>query len=160
MLNFLLVRIYFCWPVFYTDTSGNFSSAGAGWLCPAGLKLEKGAWWGVWERSHTRNPTAAQNWVYFRFRDNSTLMKSPARGERVCMSMSLPHTSVLRVDFVLDEGKYQKAEYLTPIFFKTSWMRSYKLAFWSHDTDYCRAQHNGASSSFYTVRHKLKISLN
>lgn len=106
MLHFSLVRIYFYWLVFYADTSGTFSSAGAGWLCTAGLKLERGAWGGgwaeecdwVWERSCTRNHTARQKWVYCRqFRDN-TCSEIPCLGWRVCISSPLPHVSVLRMD--------------------------------------------------------------
>lgn len=156
MLNFSLVRVYFYWLAFYTDASGTFSSAGVGWLCAAGLKLGKEPGWGVWETSHTRNPTATQTWVCCRFRGNTYSDEIPCLGWKGLYFFAITAWLCVKNRYILDEDKYQKAEYLTPIFCKTFWLRSFKLAFWSHDTNYCRAQQNGAGLTIYAVRNESR----
>lgn len=98
MLHFLLARIYFYWLVFYTDTSGTFSSAGVGWLGTAVLKLQKGAWLGsLGKVPQPGIPQQHKN----KFAVGPEIlipMKSPTWGERVCISSPLPHGSVLRID--------------------------------------------------------------
>lgn len=98
MLHFLLVRIYFYWLVFYTDTSGTSSSARVGWLGSAVLKLQKGAWLGSLGKvpqpgipQQHKNEFAVGSEILI-------LMKSPTWSERVCTSLPLPHGSVLRID--------------------------------------------------------------
>ena len=99
MLHFSLVRAYFYWLVIYTDTSGTFSSAGAGWLCTAGLKPRERSLAGGSGKGPT--PGTLQQ-CKNKFTVGSgiilTLMKSFAWGERVCISSPLPHGSVLRID--------------------------------------------------------------
>lgn len=159
MLHFSLVSIYFYWLVFYPDTWGTFSSVGAPWLCTAGLKLEKGAWLGGLGKVPHQEPTAMQKQVYCRFRGNTYSDEIPCLGWKGLYFFAVTTCLCVKNRFILDEDKYQKAEYLTPIFFRTFWLRSFKLALWSHDTNYCRAQQNGDSSTVYAVRNKSeKIS--
>lgn len=97
--------------------------------------------------------------VYRRFRDDTYSDKISCLGWKGLYLFAIMAWLCVKNRLILDEDKYQKSECLTPIFFKAFSLRSCTLAFWSHDTNYCRAQQNRASSIIYAVSYKSeKIS--
>lgn len=155
-LHFLFVSVFTGWCFIRTLLELFHHQSGmAGYCC---LKTGERSLAGESGKGPTaRIHTAAQKWVCCRFRDANS-DEIAHLGWKGLYFLAIATWLCVKNRFILDEDKCQKAKYLTPIFFKTSWVRICKLAFWSHGTNYCRVQQNAASSTVYAVKQIWKIS--